>query len=190
MAKRVQKGATALYPTPVVVVTCALPGGKPNGITVAWTGIVCSNPPLLAVSLRPQRYSYDIICQTGQFVVNVPSAAQAQGVDRFGTVSGRDADKFELTGFTPEPATCVQAPLIREFPVNLECQVRERLLLGTHEMFIGEILAVHTDEACLNQGDAFDTEKAAPIVFIPMNGEYRALGGVVGTYGFSDTAKS
>jgi len=185
LAKVTRAGTTALYPTPAVVVTCALEGDVPNGLAIAWTGVVCSQPPLVSISVRPERYSHYIISQTGEFVINIPRADQAAIVDRFGMVSGREANKFALTGVTPGSAQAVKAPLIEEFPVNLECRVHQRFSLGTHEVFVAEVLVVHIDEACLSRSGDFDTQAAAPLVFIPLNGEYRALAEARGVYGFT-----
>lgn len=185
MAKVVRAGSSSLYPTPAVVVTCALPERPPNGLAIAWTGILCSQPPLVGVSIRPERYSHYIISQTGEFVINMPRADQAALVDRFGMVSGRDVDKFALIGVTAAPAREVKAPLIEEFPVNLECRVQQRVMFGTHELFVAEVVAVQIDEQCLEHGGGFDTDAASPLVFVPLNGEYRALAEVQGSYGFT-----
>jgi len=173
----------------VVVVTCALPDKPPNGLAIAWTGVLCSQPPLVGIAIRPERYSHYIISQTGEFVINIPRADQVAIVDRFGMVSGRDADKFAITGVTAAAAGKVKAPLIEEFPVNLECRVHQRLVFGTHEIFVAEVVAVHVEEECLERGAEFSTEAASPLVFVPLNGEYRSLGEVQGAYGFTREAE-
>ena len=185
MPKVIRPGTTALYPTPAVVVTCALPDGRPNGLAIAWAGILCSQPPLVGVGIRPERYSHFIISQTGEFVINVPRANQVDIVDKFGMVSGREVDKFALTGVTALPATEVKAPLIEEFPVNLECRVRQRQHFGTHEVFVAEVLAVQIESDCLNEAGEFRAEAASGLLFVPLNGEYRGFGEVQGAYGFS-----
>jgi len=189
VAKVVRPGMTSLYPTPVVVVTCALPDKPPNGLAIAWTGVLCSQPPLVGVAMRPERYSHYIISRTGEFVINIPKAEQVGVVDKFGMVSGREVDKFALTGVTAAQGREVKAPLIEEFPVNLECRVHQRIIFGTHELFVAEVVAVHVDSDCLEHGAEFDTDAASPLVFVPLNGEYRSVGDTEGTYGFTTQAQ-
>jgi len=156
---------TALYPVPAVLVTSVMTGQQPDIITIAWTGTINSNPPLVYVSVNPSRHSHRLIKESGQYVINIPSAEQAKALNYCGTVSGRDTDKFQGTGLTPIPATHVQAPLIKECPVNLECQVKQIVSLGSHDAFIGEILAVHVNENILDAHGRIDYSLAKPLVF-------------------------
>lgn len=172
----------ALYPVPVVLVSCG-DMDKSNIITIAWCGIVCSNPPLISISVRPQRYSHDIISRSGSFVVNIPTEGLLEKTDFCGMVSGVSTDKFKACGFSKSPSTIVSSPLIEECPVNIECKVIKSLKLGVHDMFIGEILAVHADKDVLNKDGGIDYKKARPIVF--NQGEYWGLGKQMGRYGFS-----
>lgn len=172
---------TALFPLPVILVTCVDSAGKPNIITLAWTGIVCSEPPMLSISIRPHRYSYNLIKEQREFVVNIPTAEIMKETDICGTVSGRDVDKFKLTKLTPEKAKVVKPPLIKECPVNLECRVKSSMKLGTHEMFISEILAVHVEESVTTSAESIDYSKAKPFTY--NQGEYWTLGEKIGFYG-------
>lgn len=183
MAKRVVEPATCLYPVPVALVTCRRPGETSNIITVAWTGTVCSAPPMLSVSIRPSRYSYGIVKDTGEFVVNIPTESTLRATDVCGVVSGCDEDKFTVTGLTAEPASQIAAPLIAECPVSIECKTTEVISLGAHDMFVGEIVAVHVDEAVAGDGGRWDFDAAAPVCFC--KGEYRSVGDILGTYGYS-----
>jgi len=183
MSKVVQRPSTTLFPLPAVLVTSALPGQAPNIITVAWTGIMNSDPPVVYVSVRPSRHSHRLIKESGEYVINIPSADQVREVDYCGTVSGRDEDKFAACGFTPLAGHHVKAPLIKECPVNLECRVRQVLALGSHDVFVADVLAVHVDRDALTDKGRLDFEKIRPWAFCVH--EYFALGGRIGTYGFS-----
>ena len=174
---------TALFPCPVVLVTCVDADGKPNIITLAWAGTVCSDPPTLGLGVRPHRYSYTLIADSREFVVNIPTTAILRETDYCGMVSGRDVAKFSATGFTPEPAEKVQPPLIQQCPVNLECVLTKKVPLGTHHLLLGEIIAVHVDETILNKQGKIDFAKAAPFVF--NDDEYWSLGQKLGVYGFA-----
>jgi len=181
MAKIVKRPFTALYPAPVVLVTCGYE--RPNIIALAWVGTLCSKPPTLGIGVRPSRYSHGLIEATGEFVVNIPTADMAKAVDYCGHVSGRDVDKFAACGLTPEPASVVGAPLIAQCPINLECKVVQTISLGTHDLFIGEVVAVQVDEKLLDERGHIDYAKAEP--FILLDDEYRGLGDVLGIYGYS-----
>jgi flavin reductase (DIM6/NTAB) family NADH-FMN oxidoreductase RutF len=178
------KPGNVLSPVPAVLVSC---GGtnewKPNLITIAWTGSICSEPPMLSISVRPERYSYDIIQTTGEFVVNVPSLRQAKATDWCGMVSGRDVDKFSRTGLTPAPAVKVQCPIVLECPLNIECRVKEALKLGSHTMFAAEVMAVQVTSSLLNTQGRLCLEKAGLLAFA--HGQYFALGRMIGRFGFS-----
>ena len=182
--KRSWRPGTMLAPVPAVMVSC---GGakdyKPNIITLAWAGTVCSEPPLLSVSIRPSRYSYEIISKTGEFVVNVTTAKLARATDWCGVKSGRDFDKFEHCRLTPFPSEIVKAPGIAECPINMECQVRRVLKLGSHDMFIAEIKAVHVSEELLDKRGKLRLDKAELIAF--SHGEYFVLGSRLGHFGYS-----
>ncbi len=183
MAKTVRKGSTDLFPVPTVMVTCADADGKPNIITLAWVGTVCSEPPHLTIAIRPSRHSHSVVKDAGEFVVNIPSEKLLEQTDLCGTVSGRDVDKFQEAGFTAAPATQVKVPLIAECPVNIECRVKEVLSLGTHDVFVAEVLATHVDDDCLTDKGRIDVDKVRPIAYAQH--EYWSLGERIGTYGFS-----
>ncbi|WGM89006.1 MAG: flavin reductase family protein [Candidatus Bathyarchaeota archaeon] len=181
---KIQKNAfTALFPCPVVLVSCVDSDGKPNIITLAWAGTVCSEPPMVGVSIRPTRYSYQLIKDIQEFVVNIPSLKFIQETDYCGVASGRDVEKFSETKFTPEKAYNVQVPMIQECPVNLECVLKDIIPLGAHDLFLGEVVQVHIDENVLDEKGKIDFKKADPFVFNV--GEYWNLNKKVGTYGFS-----
>ena len=146
---------------------------KPNIITVAWTGTVCTNPPMVYISVRPQRYSYDILDETGEFVINLTTKELARATDYCGVRSGRDVDKFKETGLTAVEATKVKAPLIAEAPVNIECRITEKKELGSHHMFLAEVLAVHVDEKYLDENGKFQLNKSGLIAY--SHGEYLAV---------------
>jgi flavin reductase (DIM6/NTAB) family NADH-FMN oxidoreductase RutF len=179
--KVVKRPSTALYPVPVVLVSCGIE--QPNIITLAWVGTVCSAPPMVGIAVRPNRHSHGLIKEVGQFVVNLPSADMLEAVDLCGTISGRDEDKYTLCGLTPAPASKVQVPLIAECPLHLECVVRETLSLGSHDLFIGEIVAVQDDERILGDRGQVDYNRANLLVYV--HGTYHALGESLSTHGFS-----
>jgi flavin reductase (DIM6/NTAB) family NADH-FMN oxidoreductase RutF len=177
--KVVKAGSTALNPVPAVLISCG--SEKPNLITLAWVGIACSQPPAITIAVRPERWSHGLIVEAGEFVVNLPRADQLKAVDYCGHVSGRDVDKWAACGFTPVPAKKVRIPLVAECPVALECRTRHRLSLGTHDLFVAEVLAVQADEAVLNKQGQVDYEQADLIAYA--NGDYFRLGDKLGTYG-------
>ncbi len=182
MAKTKKNPSTYLYPVPVVLVTCGVE--EPNIITLAWVGTVCSNPPMVGIAVRPERHSHHLIEESGEFVVNIPGEELLEATDRCGQISGRDSDKFAVTGLTPEPASEVRAPLIAECPVNIECKVRQKLELGAHDLFLGEVVAVHVGEQYLDDaGRRVNYDKVKP--FVLTFAEYRGLTQSLGAYGFS-----
>ena len=181
--KQVWKPGTMLYPAPAALVTSLGRDGKPNVCTVAWTGTICSEPPMLSISLRPSRLSHENIMQTRQFVVNMPSEALIRKTDYCGVVSGRDIDKFAQTGMTIAPASKVQAPIILECPINIECQVRKTLELGTHTMFVAEIVAVQVNKDLITPSGRFAIEKAG--LFAYVHGGYYPLAERLGKFGYS-----
>lgn len=183
MAKELWKPGNMLYPLPVVMVSMADKNGKTNIITIAWAGTVCTNPPMVSISVRPERYSYPILKETGEFVINLTTKELAFATDYCGVKSGRDVDKFKEMKLTPLKAKEVKAPLIQESPVNLECRVREILPLGSHHMFLADVAAVHADEKYMDEKHKFHLEKAEPIVYF--HGAYLACGEQIGTFGYS-----
>ena len=180
--KQVWKPGNMLYPVPAVMVTVQDGEGKSNIITIAWTGTVCTNPPMLYISVRPERYSYRMLKESGEFVVNMTTKKLAKAADYCGVRSGRDVDKWKETGLTPEKAQAVSVPLIAESPVNIECRVKEVLELGSHHMFLAEVLAVDVDESLLDMGGRLALEKAEPVVY--SHGEYYGLSELMGTFGW------
>jgi len=182
-AKRRFPASTMLSPVPAVLVTCTLPEGTPNIVTVAWTGTVCSEPAMLSISLRPERHSHGIVETTGEFAVNLPTARLARATDLCGVISGRDRDKFATAGLTAIPASRIGAPLIAECPVSLECRVTQTLALGTHTLFLANILAVHVDADLVDRKGRIALEKAGLLAYA--HGHYYALGRQLGHFGFS-----
>lgn len=179
---KIQKDpSTILFPVPAVLVSCR-GKEKDNVMTVAWTGTVCSIPPMLSISIRPPRYSHDVIKESGEFVVNLPTADMLNIVDGCGTVSGRDVDKFEKFALTKLSATEVNGPMIEECPVNIECKTKQFIELGAHDLFLAEIVAVHISEDVLTNGK-LDFERFKPLAYL--NGEYRTIAEKIGTYGFT-----
>lgn len=183
MAKQIWKPGNMLYPLPAVMVTVADKEGNPNIITVAWAGTVCTNPPMVSISVRPERYSYHMIDETGEFVINLTTEKLAYATDYCGVRSGKDVDKFKELHLTPEKAEYVNAPLIAESPVNIECKVVKKETPGSHHIFLAEVKAVHVDDAYMDQKGRFALEKTDPIVYV--HGQYYSLGKLLGTFGYS-----
>jgi flavin reductase (DIM6/NTAB) family NADH-FMN oxidoreductase RutF len=182
-----RKASTALLPAPVVLLSVAGWGGHPNLITLAWVGTVCSAPPMLSAAIRPPRYSHELVDAAREFVVNIPHASQVAQVDRAGTMSGRDHDKFAELGFTAAPASKVTAPLVAECPINIECVVRHQLNLGVHDLYLAEIVAVHYDEELLDSRGHVITGKLDAMAYV--EGEYWSLDARLGSYGRAGEAK-
>ncbi|MBU0699468.1 MAG: flavin reductase family protein [Proteobacteria bacterium] len=184
MEKQAWKPGNVLSPLPVVLVSCGgAQGWKPNLITIAWTGSVCSDPPMLSISVRPERYSYEIIQTTREFVVNVPALRQAKTTDWCGMVPGRNVDKFAHTKLTPASGLKVRCPIVLEYPLNIECRVRKSLKLGSHTMFVAEVLAVQVSSALMDAKGRLRLEKEGLLAYA--HGQYFALGRCVGRFGFS-----
>lgn len=184
--KREIKPQTTLIPLPAVMVSCALPEGRPNIITVAWVGVACSEPPMISIGIRKTRYSHKIISESGEFVINIASEDQLKAVDFCGVVSGKDLDKFKEAGLTPLKAKRVNVPLIKECPINLECSVRYTLELGSHDLFIGEILATHMDEEVLDNAGRPDIAKLKPFVYCTKAHQYwGGFSKMLAEYGFT-----
>ncbi len=174
-----------LSPVPVVLVSCGgtRPGEKANLITIAWAGTVCSEPPMLSISVRPERHSYELIHTSGEFVVNVPSVHQARVTDWCGVVSGRDEDKFSKTGLTPGKSLIVRPPIVQECPLNIECKVRKTVPLGSHVMFVAEVVAVQASKALMMDSNRLALEHAGLITYA--HGHYYSLGHQIDHFGFS-----
>lgn len=178
------KPGTLIYPLPAVLVSCGATPGEYNLLTVAWTGTVCTDPPMCYVSVRPERHSYEIIRRTGEFVINLTTRGLARAADWCGVRSGCDYDKFREMGLTPGKALKVAAPIVEESPVSIECRVRQVLELGTHDMFLAEVVAVQVDADYIDPATGrFCLERACPIVY--SHGEYFALGEALGHFGWS-----
>ena len=182
MTKVPKKPGTFLYPVPAVMVTCGAGEGA-NIITLAWVGTLCSEPPLVGIGVRASRHSHGLIEELGEFVVNLPSVDQVKALDYCGVVSGRDEDKWAACGFTRGAASQVQVPLVAECPVNIECRLQQTLSLGSHDLFIGEVVAIQVDEAVLDGKGYLDIEKARPFAFA--NSKYWAIDEMLGSFGFS-----
>ncbi|MBE5830171.1 MAG: flavin reductase family protein [Butyrivibrio sp.] len=183
MAKEMWQPGNMLYPIPAVMVSCQREGEKPNIITVAWAGNVCSSPAMLSISVRKERYSYDIIKETGEFVVNLTTRKLTRATDWCGVRSGRDHDKFKEMGLTPQKSTYVSAPGIAESPVNIECKVKSVVELGTHDLFIAEVVGVSVDDQYMDENKRFDLKKADLVAY--SHGEYFTLGEKLGKFGYS-----
>lgn len=181
--KETWKPGNMLYPLPAVMVSVTDGQGNDNIITVAWTGTICTNPPMVYISVRPSRYSYEMLKKTGEFVINLTTEELAFATDYCGVRSGRDVDKFKETHLTKEPAQFVKAPMIKESPVSIECRVTEVKELGSHHMFLAEVLAVHAQQEYIDKNNKFQLNKAKPIVY--SHGEYLGTGKSLGTFGYS-----
>jgi flavin reductase (DIM6/NTAB) family NADH-FMN oxidoreductase RutF len=178
------KPGTMIYPLPVVMVSTGATPEEYNIITIAWTGTICSDPPMCYISVRPGRHSYEILRRTGEFVINLTTRELAFATDWCGVRSGRDYNKFSEMGLTPGRAAKVKAPIIEESPLHIECRVSEIKPLGSHDMFIAEVVNVKADAAFINaETGAFSLEKADPIAY--SHGNYFVLGKKIGKFGFS-----
>jgi flavin reductase (DIM6/NTAB) family NADH-FMN oxidoreductase RutF len=177
------KQGTMIYPLPAVMVSCGDSPENYNIITIAWTGTINSDPPMCYISVRPNRHSYDIIKQTGEYVINLTTEKLAKATDWCGCRSGSKFDKWKEMNLTPEKAKYVSAPIIAESPVNIECRVKDIVELGTHHMFVSEVLGVSVDDAYLNENDAFSFAKANPLVY--SHGHYFGMGDKIGKFGWS-----
>ena len=183
MTKQTWKPGNMLYPLPAVMVSVTDGKGEDDIITVAWTGTICTNPPIVYISVRPERYSYHMIKETGEFVINLTTEKLAKATDFCGVRSGRDVDKFKEAHLTKEPAQFVKAPMIKESPVSIECRVTEVKELGSHHMFLAEVLAVHAQQEYIDKNNKFQLNNAKPIVY--SHGEYLGTGKSLGTFGYS-----
>lgn len=177
-----------LYPLPAVMVSCAEEGKNDNIITVAWTGTVCTNPPMAYISVRPDRYSYDMIKNSGEFVINLTTKDLVKAVDYCGVRSGREVDKFKEMHLTKEIANYVKAPLIKECPVNIECKVKEIKELGSHHMFLADVVGVNIEQNLLDETGKFHLNEANLVMY--SHGEYFGFGELLGSFGYSVKKKN
>lgn len=184
MGKQVWKAGNMVYPLPAVMVSTADKSGKNNILTIAWTGTICTNPAMVYISVRPERYSYHMLKESGEFVINLTTEQLAKATDYCGVRSGKDVDKWKEAYLTPAKAEKLQyAPVIEECPVNIECKVTEVKELGSHHMFLAEVLAVQIDEQYLNEKNKFELNKTGLMAY--SHGEYLSLGKKIGTFGYS-----
>jgi len=184
MSKLLWKPGTMIYPLPAVMVTCGSAPEEYNIITISWTGTLCTDPPMCYISVRPIRHSYEIIKKNREFVINLTTKDLAFATDWCGVKSGKDHDKFRETGLTPAKASVVNAPMIEESPVNIECIVKEIKELGSHHIFISEVVAVNADQKFFdNSTGVFRLVEANPLCYI--HGKYYESGSYLGKFGFS-----
>lgn len=177
------KPGNMLYPLPVVMVSSGSDKIKPNIITIAWAGTICSNPPMVSISITKERFSHDIIKDTGEFVINLVTEDLIKACDYCGVRSGRDVDKFKEMNLTAAPSKEVKAPQIQESPVSIECKVKEIKELGSHDMFIAEVVNVRVDDRYMDERQVFNLNDTGLVTY--SHGGYFALGKKVGTFGFS-----
>ena len=183
MAKISFKPGNMLYPLPAALVSVADNAGNANIITVAWTGTICTNPPMLSISVRENRFSHHMLVETGEFVVNLTTKELAYATDYCGVRSGKDVDKWKEMKLTQVASDIVKPPCIKESPVNIECQVTEIKKLGSHDMFLANVVAVHVDNRYMDENGGFHLSNAKPIVYC--HGEYFDLGKKIGKFGYS-----
>ena len=184
MAKQTWKPGNMVYPLPAVMVSCGDKEGNTNIVTIAWTGTICTNPAMLYISVRPERYSYNMIKESGEFVVNLTTEALAKATDYCGVRSGRDVDKWKETGLTRGKANELAfAPIIEECPVNIECKVTEIKELGSHHMFMAEVVSVQVNDEYMNETGKFCLNETGLMAY--SHGEYLSLGKQIGTFGYS-----
>ena len=184
MAKQTWKPGNMLYPLPAVMVSTADKAGNSNILTIAWTGTVCTNPPMAYISVRPERYSYHMIRESGEFVINLTTKKLARAADYCGVRSGKDVDKWEECHLTRGTASTLKyAPVIEESPVQIECRVKSIQELGSHHMFLAEVTAVQVDESYMDAKGKFDLNRTGLIAY--SHGEYLDLGKKLGTFGYS-----
>lgn len=184
MSRQTWKPGNMLYPLPAVMVSVGDKEGRQNILTVAWTGTICTNPAMVYISVRPERYSYHMIKETGEFVINLTTEALVKATDYCGVRSGKDTDKWKETGLTPGKAEFLDyAPVVEECPVSIECIVTEVKELGSHHMFLAEVKAVQVDDTYLNENNKFELNKTGLLAY--SHGEYLGLGKKLGTFGYS-----
>ena len=189
MSKQSWKPGTLIYPLPAVLVTTGATPEEYNMLTIAWTGTICTDPPMCYISVRKERHSYDIIRRTGEFCINLTTEAMAHATDWCGVRSGRNEDKWKATGLTPMTNPHVSAPIIAESPLSICCRVREVKELGSHDMFIADVVGVEADDRYIDpKTGKFSLDKASPIVY--SHGEYYSLGKLIGHFGWSVRKKT
>lgn len=181
--KSLWKPGNMLYPVPTVMVSLKRPEEKPNIITIAWAGTVCSDPAMVSISVRKERYSYQILKETEEFVINLVTSELAFAADYCGVKSGRDVDKFREMKLTPVPSSHIGAPGILQSPVNIECRVKQVIPLGSHDLFLGQVLGVTVDSDYLDASGRFRLNDAKLVAY--SHGEYFELGKKIGTFGYS-----
>ncbi len=178
------KPGTMIYPLPAVMVSCGTLEGEHNIITVSWTGTICTNPPMCYISVRPERHSYDIIRSTGEFTINLTTEALARATDWCGVKSGAEVDKWEKCHLTPAPGVAVACPYIAESPLSIECRVKEVKELGSHHMFIADVVNVIADDSFINpESGAFELDRARMLVYC--HGHYYSMGDEIGHFGWT-----
>ena len=181
--KTIWKPGTLLAPVPPVMVTCKHGTNRPNIITIAWAGTICSEPPMLSISVRPERYSYNLIKDSGEFCVNIPDRKLAEATDLCGVISGKKFDKFHETGLTIAKAQKLETPIILECPLNLECKITQEIELGSHNMFLAEIVAVQVSKDLIDKDNHLNLNKTGLLGYA--HGHYYQLGKTLGSFGFS-----
>lgn len=183
MAKQNWKPGNMLYPVPAVMVSCQRPGENPNIVTIAWAGTICSDPAMVSISVRPERYSYDIIKETGEFTINLVTEKLTFATDYCGVKSGRDVDKFKEMNLHACDGVNVSCPAIEESPVNIECKVKQVVELGSHHMFIAEVVGVQISDEYMDKTGKFNLNSTGLVAY--SHGEYFALGDKLGKFGYS-----
>lgn len=183
MAKQYWRPGNMLYPLPAVMVSCQRPDERPNIITVAWAGTICSSPAMVSISVRKERYSYQILKETGEFVINLADRELVRALDYCGVRSGRDVDKYREMHLTVLPSRTIHAPGIQESPVNIECRVTEVKPLGSHDLFLAEVTGVTVEDRYLNENGKLELNQAGLITY--SHGEYFELGRKAGSFGYS-----
>ena len=187
--KEAWKPGTLIYPLPAVLVSCGTTPEEYNMLTIAWTGTVCTNPPMCYISVRKERHSYDIIRRTGEFAINLTTEALARATDWCGVRSGRDNNKWQTTGLTPMENEYISAPIIAESPLSICCKVRQVIELGSHDMFLADVVGILADKRYIDpETGKFSLDSAKPIVY--SHGEYYTLGELIGHFGWSVKKKT
>ena len=187
MSKIKWKGGALIAPVPPAMISCMGKDGKPNILTIAWTGILCTHPPKTYISVRPARHSYPLIKESGEFVINLTTKELTRAADFCGMKTGKKVDKFAKCELTKVKGTQVDAPMIDECPVSIECKVTDIIPLGSHDMFMADIVAVNVDEALFDKDDKMRLDKANLVAYA--HGEYFELGKRIGKFGFSTNKK-
>lgn len=188
MSKISWRPGTQIYPIPAVIVTCGNTPENWNMLTIAWTGTICSDPAMCYISVRPERASYPLIVENMEYTINLTTERMTFATDWVGVRSGRDNDKWKKTGLTPLPGEKVMSPTIKESPLSIECRVKEIIKLGTHDMFISDVINVRVDSEYMDSSGKFDLEKAGLIAY--SHGHYHKLGEIIGKFGFSVKRKA